>query len=204
MIVLADSEVPDQTAWMCRVIWSLLSTYPWRQVFTWRGQSAFLSHFFIVLDKSWYQLNVFILFLHKNICCGYSLEAPRREMRKISILFGWKKVLLGAMKYSFSSFQFMNHLVNYLCHFPMGIGATRLSTAVAENSDQLEYGLEDLRSDIFAAPNVQVSSLCVLYLVSWHSGPSCSKLTISLVNDSLKFTSSDTQIFWNFLLKKCE
>ena len=26
------------------------------------------------------------------------------------------------------------------------------------------------------------------------SGPSCSKLTTSLVNDSLKFTSSDTQI----------
>ena len=35
------------------------------------------------------------------------------------------------------------------------------------------------------------------------TGPSCSKLTTSLVNDSLKFTSSDTQIFWNFLLKKC-
>ena len=38
-------------------------------------------------------------------------------------------------------------------------------------------------------------------------GPSCSKLTMSLVNDSLKFTSSDTQIHvcWNFLLKKkCE
>ena len=27
-----------------------------------------------------------------------------------------------------------------------------------------------------------------------QSGPSCSKLTMSLVNDSLKFTSSDTQI----------
>ena len=27
-----------------------------------------------------------------------------------------------------------------------------------------------------------------------NSGPSCSKLTMSLVNDSLKFTSSDTQI----------
>ena len=26
------------------------------------------------------------------------------------------------------------------------------------------------------------------------SGPSCSKLTTSLVNDSLKFTSSDTQM----------
>ena len=38
-------------------------------------------------------------------------------------------------------------------------------------------------------------------LHSKTSGPSCSKLTTSLVNDSLKFTSSDTQIFWNFLLK---
>ena len=31
-------------------------------------------------------------------------------------------------------------------------------------------------------------------LVSMHSGRSCSKLTVSLVNDSLKFTSTDTQI----------
>ena len=30
---------------------------------------------FIGLDKSGYQVNIFI-FLHKNICCGYSLEAP--------------------------------------------------------------------------------------------------------------------------------
>ena len=35
-------------------------------------------------------------------------------------------------------------------------------------------------------------------------GPSCSKLTMSLVNDSLKFKSSGTQICCNFLLKKCE
>ena len=35
------------------------------------------------------------------------------------------------------------------------------------------------------------------------SGPSCSKLMMLLVNDSLKFTSSDTQICCNFLLKKC-
>ena len=34
------------------------------------------------------------------------------------------------------------------------------------------------------------------------SGPSCSKLTMSLVNDSLQFTSSDMQICWNILLKK--
>ena len=42
----------------------------------------------------------------------------------------------------------------------------------------------------------------LVYRWSWKSGPSCSKLTMSLVNDSLKFTSSDTQICWNFLLKK--
>ena len=34
-----------------------------------------------------------------------------------------------------------------------------------------------------------------------ESGPSCSKLTMSLFNDSLKFTSRDTQICGNFLLK---
>ena len=35
-----------------------------------------------------------------------------------------------------------------------------------------------------------------------RSGPSCSKLTTSLVNDSLKFTSSDTQICWIFFSAK--
>ena len=37
---------------------------------------------------------------------------------------------------------------------------------------------------------------------SRKSGPSCSKLKMSLVNDSLKFTSSDTQICWNFFQQK--
>ena len=32
------------------------------------------------------------------------------------------------------------------------------------------------------------------YAEAVTSGPSCSKLTMSLVNDSLKFTSSDMQI----------
>ena len=47
------------------------------------------------------------------------------------------------------------------------------------------------------------ASLAIWNVPGW-SGPSCSKLTTSLVNDSLKFTLSDTQICWNFLLKKCE
>ena len=32
-------------------------------------------------------------------------------------------------------------------------------------------------------------------ILSKHTGPSCSKLTMSLVKDSLKFTSGDTQIY---------
>ena len=37
--------------------------------------------------------------------------------------------------------------------------------------------------------------LCIPYLRGLYTpGPSCSKLTMSLVNDSLKFTLSDTQI----------
>ena len=42
------------------------------------------------------------------------------------------------------------------------------------------------------------------YSSQLSSGPSCSKLTTSLVNDSLKFTSGDTQISWNFLQKISE
>ena len=39
-----------------------------------------------------------------------------------------------------------------------------------------------------------VQRTSVVSLAFGTSGPSCSKLMTSLVNDSLKFTSSDTQI----------
>ena len=32
----------------------------------------------ITIDKRVYQINIFFFILHENICCGYSLEAPRR------------------------------------------------------------------------------------------------------------------------------
>ena len=38
------------------------------------------------------------------------------------------------------------------------------------------------------------TQLTQLVFTKYMSGPSCSKLTMSLVNDSLKFTSSDMQI----------
>ena len=38
----------------------------------------------------------------------------------------------------------------------------------------------------------------------YRSGPGCSKLTTSLVNDSLKFQTLISQICQYFLLKKCK
>lgn len=64
----------------------------------------------------------------------------------------------------------MNHLVNHLCHFPMGIGASRLSSSVSEFHDIIETNLDDLKSDIFTAPNVQVRPPSVNYLLhSWFN-----------------------------------
>ena len=44
-----------------------------------------------------------------------------------------------------------------------------------------------------------------VHLIGLHqAGPSCSKLTTSLVNDSLKFQTGILQIHCYFLLIKCE
>ena len=62
-------------------------------------------------------------------------------------------------------------------------------------------GLIRSASLLINAHNIYICGEIKTYL----SGPSCSMLMTLLVNDSLKFTSSDTQICWNFfLLKKCE
>ena len=54
---------------------------------------------------------------------------------------------------------------------------------------------EGLFSNFLLYIDAQESSFCIsAQLLIRHAGPSCSKLRMSLVNDSLKFTSSDTQI----------
>ena len=74
----------------------------------------------------------------------------------------------------------------------------------------LQAGVEVLSTDseIRWPPLIAPYQICIIpqkvKSEKPNSGPSCSKLTMSLVNDSLKFTLSDTQICWNFLLKKCE
>jgi hypothetical protein len=50
------------------------------------------------------------------------------------------------------------HLLNYLGHFPLGCGATQLTSSVHELSDiSEELGDESKQSSILSASNVQVS-----------------------------------------------
>ncbi|XP_012275924.1 ral GTPase-activating protein subunit alpha-1 isoform X2 [Orussus abietinus] len=51
------------------------------------------------------------------------------------------------------------HLVNHLGHFPMGIGAARLSSMVVELDDVPGIDSDELSSAVFQAPNVQLLML---------------------------------------------
>ncbi|KAJ8670226.1 hypothetical protein QAD02_001485 [Eretmocerus hayati] len=53
----------------------------------------------------------------------------------------------------------MMHLVNHLGHFPMGIGAARLSSLVVELDDVPGIDGDELSSAIFQAPNIQLLML---------------------------------------------
>ena len=55
--------------------------------------------------------------------------------------------------------QVISHLVNHLDHFPMLSGAVRLGSLVSEHDDLPQRAASDeLSSDIFYAPNVQVGA----------------------------------------------
>lgn len=54
------------------------------------------------------------------------------------------------------------HLVNHLGHFPMAIGAARLSSLVAEHDDVPNLSSDDLSNVIFSVPNIQVSKCVIL------------------------------------------
>ncbi|XP_012254870.2 probable Rho GTPase-activating protein CG5521 isoform X5 [Athalia rosae] len=51
------------------------------------------------------------------------------------------------------------HLVNHLGHFPMGIGAARLSSLVVELDDVPGIDSDELSSAVFQAPNIQLLML---------------------------------------------
>ena len=65
--------------------------------------------------------------------------------------------------------QVSQHLVNHLWHFPMGVGAQRLSSLVVESDDLPSGGGgEELSGDVFLSPHVQlftVNNSCLLSMV---------------------------------------
>ena len=54
----------------------------------------------------------------------------------------------------------MTHLLNQLAHFPMAGSAARMSSAVRECHDLVDYSAEELTSQLFEAPTVQVRLTC--------------------------------------------
>uniref|UniRef100_A0A8W8IDE3 Rap-GAP domain-containing protein n=1 Tax=Magallana gigas TaxID=29159 RepID=A0A8W8IDE3_MAGGI len=49
----------------------------------------------------------------------------------------------------------INHMVNHMCHFPMGSGASRLSSSIQEHHDMEELEVNDLKQEIFYSSNIQ-------------------------------------------------
>lgn len=63
------------------------------------------------------------------------------------------------MKALLSTFQLINHMVNHMCHFPMGWGASRLSSSIQEHHDMEELEVNDLKQEIFYSSNIQVENM---------------------------------------------
>ena len=71
------------------------------------------------------------------------------------------------------------------------LGATRVARGI-------------LRIDRVTQIVMQNVPTIVFCLADWNTGPCCSKLTTSLVNEMLKFQISVSQLCQFFLLRNCE
>ncbi|XP_014218628.1 ral GTPase-activating protein subunit alpha-1 isoform X2 [Copidosoma floridanum] len=96
-----------------------------------------------------------------------SLKAPEQEDFEPNITLDnlldetYSKSLWGGNMQSvqLAAKMVMMHLVNHLGHFPMGIGAARLSSLVVELDDVPGIESDELSSAIFQAPNIQLLML---------------------------------------------
>ncbi|KAL7291923.1 hypothetical protein TKK_0014473 [Trichogramma kaykai] len=71
----------------------------------------------------------------------------------------WRGGSGNAQSVQLAAKMIMMHLVNHLGHFPMGIGAARLSSLVVELDDVPNIEGDELSSSIFNAPNIQLLML---------------------------------------------
>ncbi|XP_066993863.2 probable Rho GTPase-activating protein CG5521 isoform X2 [Anabrus simplex] len=72
----------------------------------------------------------------------------------------------GPISVQLAARMVLMHLVNHLGHFPMGIGAARLSSMVVEQDDVPGLSADELSAEVFAAPNIQLFVLSNNLLVS--------------------------------------
>ena len=146
--------------------------------------------------------------------CGYSLEPPRRggsneypqSMFRAEI---WKNITVFVsenFKFLEEKFSiYLNRRVfvirifweNALLNEPM-VWVLLVTLLFSDLWYIVYHGLCVLLAGVISRRG---SVIVALFDIFYNSGPSCSKLTMSLVNDSLKFPSSDTQICWNFSWK---
>ena len=85
-----------------------------------------------------------------------------------------------------------DNTLKYFSYFSQKTGLT-----FHANCLQFAYFLHHPCPHIPSHPHIHIHAVHL-----HNTGPSCSKLTTSLVNKWLKFTSNYMQICWNFLLKK--
>lgn len=65
----------------------------------------------------------------------------------------------------------MSHLVNHLGHFPMGVGAARLTSLVNEADDVPLLARDELSTEVFHAPNIQFFVLNNCSIISFVEIP---------------------------------
>jgi hypothetical protein len=94
------------------------------------------------------------------------------------------------------SLQVMMHLVNHLGHFPMGIGAARLSSMVVEHDDVPGLSTDELSAEVFSAPNIQVRGRAGM-VSHWHRCQVYQKLRFML---ALVKGFVDINIWGHFIL----
>ena len=102
-------------------------------------------------------------------------------------LFFWKKYKENILKYWL--LKLLPRVLSIKCKLEF-------------HSSYLHYNRRYYHSLLLQDNNFTPTGIHVALFDLPRAGPNCSKLTMSLVNDSLKFTSSDTQICWNFSLEK--
>ncbi|CAL1264601.1 unnamed protein product [Larinioides sclopetarius] len=100
-----------------------------------------------------------------------SLQSPEKARSADSSFFKTLQTQDCNLVIRLASKSLMYHLINHLGHFPMGIGASRLTSLVNEHDDVPNLTGDELSAEVFHAPNVQFFVLNNSSIVSFVEIP---------------------------------